>query len=150
MSRTPQNLSAWQVLSRTHRRLQSHLESALKAEGLPPLDVLDALAALDAGQDGQTAKSLEHSLMLPQYGVSRLLDRVEKDGLIRRVADATDKRLKHVHLTEAGRATLIAMVQTRDAALDAFLAPRAKPGQLDRITDLLSLLDQDASEPTSG
>ena len=36
MNRTPQNLSAWQVLSRSHRRLQSHLESALKAEGLPP------------------------------------------------------------------------------------------------------------------
>lgn len=150
MSRRPQNLSAWQVLSRAHRRLQGHLETALKAEGLPPLDVLDALAALDAGSDGQTAKSLEHSLMLPQYGVSRLLDRMEKDGLIRRVADASDKRLKHVHLTETGRATLIAMVQTRDAALDAFLAPRAKPGQLDRITDLLSLLDQDLSDPTSG
>src|SRR6056297_1802676 len=104
MSRTPQNLSAWQVLSRAHRRLQGHLEFALKAEGLPPLDVLDALAALDAGQDGQTAKSLEISLMLPQYGVSRLLDRMEKDGLIRRVADSGDKRLKHVHLTEAGRA----------------------------------------------
>ncbi|WP_057793303.1 MarR family winged helix-turn-helix transcriptional regulator [Roseovarius atlanticus] len=150
MSRTPQNLSAWQVLSRSHRRLQNHLDSALKAEGLPPLDVLDALAALDAGTECQTAKSLENSLMLPQYGVSRLLDRMEKDGLIRRVADSGDKRLKHVHLTEAGRATHVAMVQTRDAALDAFLAPRAKPGQLDRITDLLSLLDQDLPEPTSG
>ncbi len=150
MSRTPQNLSAWQVLSRTHRRLQGHLESALKADGLPALDVLDALATLDARPDGQTAKSLENSLMLPQYGVSRLLDRMEKDGLIRRVADATDKRLKHVHLTEAGCSTLIAMVETRDSALNAFLAPRAKPGQLDRITDLLSLLDQDLSEPTSG
>ena len=150
MSRTPQNLSAWQVLSRTHRRLERHLESALKAERLPSLDVLDALAALDAGPDGQTAKFLENSLMLPQYGVSRLLDRMEKDGLVRRVADATDKRLKQVYLTEAGGATLIAMVQTRDAALNAFLAPRAKPGQLDRITDLLSLLDQDLPEPTSG
>lgn len=150
MSRTPQNLSAWQVLSRAHRRLQKHLDSALKAEGLPPLDVLDALAALDAGQDGQTAKSLEISLMLPQYGVSRLLDRMEKDALIRRVADTSDKRLKHVHLTETGRATLVAMVRTRDTALGAFLAPRAKPGQLDRITDLVGLLDQDLSEPTSG
>ncbi|QFT98231.1 transcriptional regulator SlyA [Roseovarius sp. THAF8] len=150
MSRTPQNLSAWQVLSRSHRRLQGHLDAALKAEGLPSLDVLDALAALDARPEGQTARSLENRLMLPQYGVSRLLDRMEKDGLIRRVADASDKRLKHVHLTETGRATLVAMVQTRDAALDAFLAPRAKPGQLDRITDLLSLLDQDLSEPTSG
>ncbi|WP_428513254.1 MarR family winged helix-turn-helix transcriptional regulator [Roseovarius sp.] len=150
MSRTPQNLSAWQVLSRSHRRLQVHLDAALKAESLPSLDVLDALAALDAGPEGQTARSLENRLMLPQYGVSRLLDRMEKDGLIRRVADDSDKRLKHVHLTETGRATLIAMVQARDAALDAFLAPRARPGQLDRITDLLSLLDQDLSEPTSG
>ena len=150
MSRTPQNLSAWQALSRTHRRLQGHLESALKTEGLPPLDVLDALTALDAGSDGQTAKSLEQSLAMPQYGVSRLLDRMEKDGLIRRIADASDKRLKHVQLTETGRARHIAMVKTRDAALNAFLAPRAKPGQLDRITDLLSLLDQDLSEPTSG
>lgn len=150
MSRTPQNLSAWQVLSRTHQRLQAHLETALKDKDLPALDVLDALGALQDSEEDLTAKALETRLMMPQYGISRLLDRMEKDALIRRAPDAHDKRIKHVHLTDQGRATHAAMVTTRDAALDSFLSPRAKPGQLDRITDLLGLLDQDLSEPTSG
>lgn len=150
MSRTPQNLATWHVLSRSHRRLQTHLDSALKAEGLPSLDVLDALDTLQDSDEDLTAKSLETRLTMPQYGVSRLLDRMEKLALIRRVPDASDKRIKHVHLTETGRGTFVAMVRIRDSALDSFLSPRAKPGQLDRITGLLGLLDQDLSEPTSG
>ncbi len=143
MSRASQNLAAWQVLSRAHRRLDSHLDGALKAADLPGLDVLGALQALADSAEPPAARTLEQLLMMPQYGVSRLLDRMEAGALVTRTTDSADKRIRHVHLTDRGRSTLAAMVAARDAALDAFLAPRAKPGQLDRIADLLGLLDQD-------
>ena len=146
MSRTSKNLAAWQVLSRSHRRLQAHLETALKDADLPGLDVLDVLTALEDSREDLTAKALEEQLLMPQYGVSRLLDRMEKDAQIRRIADTHDKRLKHIHLTDTGRTTHMAMVKTRDAALEGFLSLRAKPGQLDRMADLLARLDRGSTD----
>ena len=146
MSSKDQNLTAWQALARSHRRLHDHLEAALKAEDLPGLDVLDVLTQLDHANSDLTAKDLETHLLMPQYGISRLLDRMEKDALLTRVTDARDKRVKHLRMTEKGRATHIAMVKTRNAALESFLSPRARPGQLDRLADLLALLDQDTPD----
>jgi DNA-binding MarR family transcriptional regulator len=35
--------------------------------------------------------------------ITQLVDRLEKDGLVRRVNDATDRRLRRAALTAAGR-----------------------------------------------
>lgn len=142
---TEQELEAWAVLTRGYERGRRHLDRALKAAGLPTLDVFDALVVLDddAIGGGMTAKSLEERLEIPQYAVSRLLDRMEKRGLIERLPNPGDKRSKLIRITQAGRQVRQHMSRIRGTAISGFLRARAKPGQLERIADLLSLLDQD-------
>ena len=74
---------AWARLMRAHQAALGHVEGALKAAGLPPLAWYDVLAELErAGDCGQRPFALERDLMLPQYGLSRLLARMEEAGLV--------------------------------------------------------------------
>ncbi|WP_317056279.1 MarR family winged helix-turn-helix transcriptional regulator [Roseovarius rhodophyticola] len=144
MSNLPQQEAMWYALSRGYSQARGALEGALKSANLPTLDVFDALNALVESETQLTAKALETALLMPQYGVSRLLDRMEKDGLVARVANPGDQRSKLLKVTESGADTHIRMKRVRDASLVEFFGPRARPGQLMRMTRLLGLLDDTA------
>ena len=64
----------------------------------------DALLELDkAGASGIRPFELKERLLLPQYGMSRLLDRMAKAGLVDRQDVEDDGRGQIVRLTEKGR-----------------------------------------------
>ena len=82
----------------------SRVESALKAADLPPLAWYEALVELDrAGACGVRPFTLEETLQLPQYGLSRLLARMEVAGLVLRGTCPGDGRGQIVAITDAGR-----------------------------------------------
>lgn len=100
-------LGAWQSLLMVRRRVLDAVTADLKAAGQPPLDVCLALIQL-ASADRQRLRpvELERRLETPQYTMSRLLDRMEKSGLIAREPCPGDGRGHHAGLTERGRAAL--------------------------------------------
>ena len=61
-------------------------------------------------QDGVTQASLVGKLAVEQPTMAGTLKRMERAGLIRRVADPTDRRQSHIHLTRKGRALEDALV----------------------------------------
>ena len=61
-------------------------------------------------QDGVTQASLVEKLAVEQPTMAGTLKRMERAGLIRRVADPTDRRQSHIHLTRKGRALEDALV----------------------------------------
>lgn len=137
----PQHAQAWKAISRAHAKGRAQIDAALKAQNLPPLETYEALSSLVDGTS--TAKALETQLSMPQYAVSRLLDRMERDNLVTRAPSRSDQRAKTIEVTDKGRAVMQAQLGAYTAALAEYLAPRAKPGQLERITALLALLDTD-------
>lgn len=143
-----QELTAWTALSRAYQRGRAHIDSALKSAGLPALDVYDALVALDGDGigGGMTASMLEERLEMPQYAVSRLMDRMEKLSVIERKPNPGDKRSKLIRITDEGRRMRMDMAQAYGAAISGFLGARAKPGQLERMADLLGLLDREPED----
>jgi DNA-binding MarR family transcriptional regulator len=74
--------------------------------------------------------------------ISRLVQDLEREGLVRRVADAEDGRVQRVHATRAGEALLIEGRARRVARLAAALAelPPADRRALDRAAPLLERL----------
>jgi DNA-binding MarR family transcriptional regulator len=54
-------------------------------------------------QDGVTQASLVDKLAVEQPTMAGTLKRMERDGLIKRVADPNDGRQSHIHLTRKGR-----------------------------------------------
>ncbi len=98
-------IRAWIRLVRAHHRALSGIETALKQNGFPPLSWYDALLELDrVGDSGLRPFELEEKLLLPQYGLSRLLARIETAGYLTRRPAAGDGRGQVIAITESGRA----------------------------------------------
>ncbi|MFI7665030.1 MarR family winged helix-turn-helix transcriptional regulator [Nocardia sp. NPDC049526] len=108
-------LEAMGVIGRLGRLLvvaQRDIEAVFIAHGLQRGE-FDVLAALRrSGEPFELNPSvLADTLMLSRAGMTGRLDRLESAGLVRRIADAQDRRAIRVALTETGR-TLIDKVVT--------------------------------------
>jgi MarR family transcriptional regulator for hemolysin len=68
-----------------------------------------------------------------------MLDRLEREGLVTRAPSPTDRRVKLVHLTDAG-ATLYEHVREQAGAVRAALLGDIDPAKLAAATELLELL----------
>ncbi len=140
---TDKQKSAWRALFRVQSKARAHAEADLKRANLPSMDVYDALLELDRDDaaEGLTAKQLEPRLLLPQYGVSRLLDRLAKQRLIERRPNPEDQRSSLITITPQGRDMRAAIWAVYGKAIGTFFEQRIKPGQLDRLNMLLDRLD---------
>ncbi|MEV2220977.1 MarR family transcriptional regulator [Nocardia vinacea] len=103
-------LEAMGVIGRLGRLLvvaQRDIEAVFIAHGLQRGE-FDVLAALRrSGEPFELNPSvLADTLMLSRAGMTGRLDRLEAAGLVRRIADAEDRRAIRVVLTEAGRALI--------------------------------------------
>ena len=54
-------------------------------------------------EEGITQKQLGEKMDLKESTVARLIDRMEKDGTVERVKDASDKRISKLYLTKLGQ-----------------------------------------------
>ncbi|WP_299682761.1 MarR family winged helix-turn-helix transcriptional regulator [uncultured Roseobacter sp.] len=97
--------AAWRALLSVSKSLVESIERDLKAADLAPLAWYDVLLEIEkAGEDGIRPFELQERLLLPQYGMSRLLDRMDTAGLIRRETFGDDRRGQSVFLTPEGKA----------------------------------------------
>ncbi len=95
---------AWIELIRSQRTLLKYIERALKDAGHPPLTWHNVLLELlKADDNGLRPTELENRILLPQYGLSRLLNRMERAGLIARSKDPRDGRSQIIEITALGR-----------------------------------------------
>jgi DNA-binding MarR family transcriptional regulator len=94
----------WVRLVRSHQRIHGLVDSAFKAEGLPPLEWYDVFLELERIGEPLRARDLEQKLLLAQYNLSRLLDRLEKRRLILRRPDPDDGRSRLIEISEQGLA----------------------------------------------
>ena len=105
MSKNPPRTTTavWTRLIQAGSHVQDRIESALQARSLPPLAWYDALWEIEqAGGEGIRPFAVQGRLLLPQYGLSRLIDRLVKAGYVDRRACDADGRGQILHLTTAG------------------------------------------------
>ena len=97
--------AAWAALQLVSRSLLAGVERDLKEHGLPPLAWYDVLLELHrAGDAGLRPFELQDRLLLAQYNLSRLLDRMARDGLVERVPAPEDGRGQVVRISKSGQA----------------------------------------------
>jgi MarR family 2-MHQ and catechol resistance regulon transcriptional repressor len=75
--------------------------------------VLEALYHLGHLTQGEVSSKILKSTS----NITTVLDNLERDGLVRRERDAKDRRVIHVHLTEAGQGKVEAVLPAHVAAL---------------------------------
>nr|WP_316651837.1 MarR family transcriptional regulator [uncultured Gellertiella sp.] len=100
---SPAVTEAWVRLMRAQKHLLAAVETDLKAAGLPPLGWYDVLLELSRAEGGRLRPyEIEQRILLSQYNLSRLLDRMEQKQLLTRRAYEEDGRGRWVELTDKG------------------------------------------------
>ena len=98
--------SAWPVLIAAYRRLVDGMEAELAAAGLPELTWYDVLWTLERSPDRRLRlHELAREVVLSRSNITRLVDRLEDAGLIRRERSEEDRRGYFAVITPEGLAT---------------------------------------------
>jgi DNA-binding MarR family transcriptional regulator len=116
----------YQILSRFRRALRSFLyfsEEAARAAGLTPAQhqLLLTIRGADTDQP-PTVGEVADWMKLRHHSTVELVNRAEAAGLVRRVADPTDRRRQRLVLTELGDDKLAALTTLHREELRRFRA----------------------------
>lgn len=99
----PTELGAWKGLLRVHASLMKALDAELESAHRLPLSSYEVLIRLaDAPEQRMRMCDLADSVLLSRSGMSRLVDRLERDGLLERAACPNDARGAFAVITPAG------------------------------------------------
>jgi hypothetical protein len=94
---------AWESLTRTHAAIVQRLQEMLSAADFPPLPWYEVLATVaEAPEEQMRMGDLAEALVITRGGLTKLVDRLVKAGLLERVFCATDRRVSYAALTPAG------------------------------------------------
>lgn len=130
---------AWIGLVRAYGQSMRTVQTKLKDEQLPPLEWYDVLLELErAGPLRQ--RDLQKRLLLAQYNLSRLLDRMAHAELLERTACEEDGRGQVVAINDKGRALRRRMWPLYAEALQAALGSKLTEDEVPILLDLLGRL----------
>jgi len=127
------------MLSRVKAEMLAALDQALTADKrLAPLEMSAAqyiIMANLAGPEPKSASDLCKGISYDAGAMTRMLDRLEAKGLIRRMRSVEDRRLMHLELTDEGRAAYPRMREMSMAVANRFLRgfTRAEARQLESL-----------------
>jgi len=96
--------AAWSLFLTAHAVLVEEIERRLAEADLPTLDWYDALWALERAE-GQRLRMHEfaHWMVTSRSNITRLIDRLETAGLVRRERSEEDRRGAYAVLSTEGR-----------------------------------------------
>ena len=139
-----EELGVWRTFLRAHAQLVRRLEADLVAEHDLPLASYDVLVQLvEAPGRRLRMTELADRVLISRSGLTRLVDRLAREGLVRREACDTDARGLFTVLTEAGYERLRSASRTHLRGIEEYAVGRFTPNELRQLGDLLNLMLQD-------
>jgi DNA-binding MarR family transcriptional regulator len=131
---------AWGALTRTHAAITGRLQEALTSAEFPPLPWYEVLATLaEAPEQRLKMGDLAEALVITRGGLTKLVDRLIKAGLLERTFCETDRRVSYATLMPAGRDLLDEMRPVVTTELNVAFADKLTVSQ---ANDLREALDQ--------
>jgi DNA-binding MarR family transcriptional regulator len=134
---------ACQLMQLTLARNMAHLE--IKP---PHLDIMINLYR----REGISQQELARKLLVGRSNMSMLLPQLEKRGLIERRADARDKRVLRLHLTDEGKAVTEQAMKIQTTLIDTVMATSSEErclmvaDQMEKIIEVLLAEDRGDAE----
>jgi DNA-binding MarR family transcriptional regulator len=105
-SPSPERLRAWRLYFESALALVDVLDAELERDVGIPLRWYDCLVHLEETPDGLRMNELAERILYSKSGFTRVVDRMEETGLVRRMRPDNDRRSIFVVLTEQGRAMI--------------------------------------------
>jgi DNA-binding MarR family transcriptional regulator len=130
---------AWLALIRTHARLWDQVDAQMRHDSGLTMPRYDVLMQLDIAGGRLGLSELASRIVLSPSGLSKLLDRMEASGLIRREPDPRDARSIFARITPRGRSLVRKARQSHHAWLQ-----RAFGDALDNrdVADLTRIMER--------
>ena len=144
----PAHMAAWRAFSEAHAYVLARLASELQDEQELPLTWYDVLVQLSEAEDQRLRMlDLAVQVLLSQSGLTRLVDRLQRAGLVERVRCVEDGRGMFAQLTPAGLATLRRTYPTHLRGVRDWFADRLTPEEATVLAQALSRIAADARPP---
>lgn len=129
---------AWGALTRTHAAIVQRLQEVLSAADFPPLPWYEVLAAVaEAPEERRKMGDLAEALVITRGGLTKLVDRLVKAGLLERTFCETDRRVSYATLLPAGRDLLDEMRPVVIAELEVAFSANLSVGQAEELRETL-------------
>jgi DNA-binding MarR family transcriptional regulator len=139
-------LAVWRSFLRTHTHLLRQLEHQLQVHGKIALGSYDVLVQLAEAPDSRLRMSeLAEAVLLSRSGLTRLVDRLQSDGLVERQPDPDDARGMYTVLTAKGRDTLRDAARVHLAGVSELVLTRLSEAELRQLHALMTQLDPEPS-----
>lgn len=149
---TPTELGAWRSFLRAHSQVTRRLEAELLAEHDLPLPSYDVLLQL-AEAPGRRLRMTELAdrVLLSRSGLTRLVDRLEREGLVERAACPNDARGTHAVLTDTGFGRLRSAAPTHLRGVGEHVTGRLSADEVDLLQQLMAkLMTEHGPAPEGG
>jgi DNA-binding MarR family transcriptional regulator len=144
--RTPHG-EAWGALARTHAAVSQRLQDALAAADLPPLPWYEVLASVaEAPELRMKMGDLAEALVITRGGLTKLVDRLVKAGLMERTFCETDRRVSYATLLPAGADLLEEMRPVVVAELKSSFAASLSTAQARDLREALERVSASACD----
>jgi DNA-binding MarR family transcriptional regulator len=129
-------LAAWRGFLRVHAALTRELDAELVAShGLPLSSYEVLLTVADAPGERMRMSEIADSVLLSRSGVTRLVDRLERDGLVERIPCEDDARGQYAVLTARGREAFDAARRTHLAGVRRRFLEQFEADELQGMAD---------------
>ena len=133
-SMTDRELNSWKGFLRTHARLTKQLDAELERQHRISLSSYEVLLHLSHADGGRMRMSeLAESVILSRSGLTRLVDRLEREGLLERCTCPSDARGFNACLTNAGRELFVAAQRTHIDGIRRMFLTALSDAQQDQL-----------------
>lgn len=140
-------MPAWLAFLRTHARLWDQVEAQMRRDHGLTVPRYDVLANLDLAGGRLGLGDLAATVVLSPSGLSKLLDRMQDAGLIRREPDPDDARSSFATITPRGRALVAKARESHHNFLQGAFGDALSARDLADLTRIMRRID--ARFPTS-
>ena len=133
-------MEAWRAFLNAHAAAIGRSEQALAAAGLPPLSWYDALWPLyrAPGRKLRMGDLAAQVVTISRSGLTRLIDRLETAGLVRREPSPDDRRVTVVSITRDGSSLLRRMCPVYAAEIRSSFVDVLEESEAVALRDALS------------
>ncbi|MBL0338649.1 MAG: winged helix-turn-helix transcriptional regulator [Rhodospirillaceae bacterium] len=134
-------VAVWIKLFRLERSLLNTVNQNLRKAGFPPLGWYDILWELKKTPTHRLRPlEIEQRVLLTQYNLSRLIDRMVKKSYVSRESCGNDKRGQWIVLTEQGKVLREQMWPIYAASIQQYLGLRLQVEEVKFLNDILTKL----------
>ena len=109
-------------IKQIHDRLEKQANNAMRASDLTMMQVSFLMTLQSSAEKQLTMKELERCFGVAQSTVAGIVSRLEQKGFVEALGDPADKRIKRVHITQAGERCCAEAVVHKEEAEKKLLA----------------------------